>query len=202
MTQPSIRLSPSGPPIGNAAGGPLSFGPGARLRLVEATSPMTGDLILPTTPGVIGPGGFGDLLGAVICQLPAPKAEYDYRAELTLDLQNIATNGGGEVILYLDISRDEGATWENRVSNSHVVMSGQQGGGTTADNHARPCSIWMPKTSGAALALVTDSTPSLRLRARAQAAIGNPNVVVYSPGNVGGIVGLSGTIHLQLEETF
>lgn len=200
MTQPSIRLSPSGPPIGNAEGGPLSFGPGARLRLAEAVTPMSGNLILPTTPDVIGPAGFGDPATTFLA-IQNPRAEYFYRAELSLDLQNLATNGGGEVILFLDISRDDGVTWENRVKNSHVVMSGSQGG-ANADNHAMSCQIWMPRTSGAALALVTDGTPSLRLRARAQAAIGNPNVVVYSPSSVGGIVGLSGTIHLSLEETF
>ena len=55
MTESPIRLSPSGPIIGKGG----SPGPGARLRLTEATSTMGGTLDIPTVPGVIGPGGFG-----------------------------------------------------------------------------------------------------------------------------------------------
>src|SRR6187549_359038 len=62
----AIRLSPSGPVIGNTEGGPLSFGPGARLRLSEANSVMGGSLALPTVPDVISPDGFGDIDAIVL----------------------------------------------------------------------------------------------------------------------------------------
>jgi hypothetical protein len=64
--------------------------------------------------------------------------------------------------------------------------------------------VWLPQITGEALGVVTDTTGSIKLRARAQAAVGNPNLLVNSPTSSGGIVvtGLSGTIHMELEETF
>lgn len=198
----AIRLSPSGPVIGNTDGGPLSFGPGARLRLVEANSIMGGSLALPTVPDVISPAGFGDP-GAIVLTIPKPKAEYQYRATLALDIQNTATNAGGEAVLFLDLSIDGGTTYVNFVKNSHLVKSGVLGD-ASAQNLSRQCQIWLPLITGAGVGVVTDTTPSIKLRARALAAVGNPILLVNSPASSGGIVttGLAGTIHMELEECF
>jgi len=200
MTQ--IRLAPSGPPIANSDGGPLSFGPGARLRLTEATSTMGGSLALPTVPDVISPDGFGDP-DAIVLTLPTPSAGLSYRAELALDLRNTTTNGGGEAVLYLDISVDGGVTYTNRVKNSHLLRPGILGD-ASAQSFTRQCSIWLPKISGADLGVVTNTTPSIKLRARAQASQGNPFIFVNSPDTSGGIAvtGLAGTIHMALEEVY
>lgn len=198
----AIRLSPSGPVIGNTDGGPLDFGPGARLRLTEANSIMGGSLALPTVPDVISPDGFGDV-DAIVLTLTAPKAELKYRANLTLDVFNNTTNGGGEAVLYLDVSLDGGATYTNVVRNSHVVRPGILGD-ASPQGSTRPVSVWLPQVTGEALGVVTDTTPSIKLRARAQASQGNPFLLASSPAVSGGIAvtGLAGTIHMELEETF
>jgi len=198
----AIRLSPSGPVIGNTDGGPLSFGPGARLRLTEANSIMGGSLALPTVPDVISPDGFGDP-DAIVLTLTAPKAALKYRANLSLDILNNSTNGGGEAVLYLDVSIDGGATYTNVVRNSHLVKPGILGD-ASQQAFSRQCSVWMPQVTGEALGVVTDTTASIKLRARALAALGNPILLVNSPAASGGIVvsGLAGTIHMELEECF
>jgi hypothetical protein len=198
----AIRLAPSGPVIGNTDGGPLDFGPGARLRLTEANSIMGGSLALPTVPDVISPDGFGDV-DAIVLTLLAPKSELKYRANLTLDVLNNTTNAGGEAVLYLDVSLDGGATYTNVVRNSHLVKPGILGSADPVA-YSRPVSVWLPQVSGEALGVVTDTTPSIKLRARAQASSGNPFILANSPAASGGIVvtGLSGTIHMELEETF
>ena len=191
----AIRLSPSGPVIGNTDGGPLSFGPGARLRLVEANSIMGGSLALPTVADVISPSGFGNP-AAIVLTLPKPKAEYQYRAKLALDIQNTATNAGGEAALFLDLSIDGGTTYLPFVANAHLVKS------TLPDGVSRQCSLWLPLTAGSLINIVTDTTPSIKLRARAQATIGNPILLVNSSATATGLTGLAGTIHMELEECF
>ena len=63
-----IRLSPSGPIIGKAT----SPGPGARLRLTEATSVMGGSQAIPSVPDVISPDGFA-VPNPLVLTLDAPK---------------------------------------------------------------------------------------------------------------------------------
>jgi hypothetical protein len=198
----AIRLAPSGPVIGNTDGGPLSFGPGARLRLTEANSVMGGSLALPTIPDVISPDGFGDP-DAIVLTLLAPKAELKYRANLALDIQNISTNAGGECVLYLDMSIDGGATYVNVARNSHLVAAGVLGSAQPV-SASRQCELWCPQLTGASLGVISNTTASVKLRARALAASANPNLLVNSPASSGGIEvqGLSGTIHMELEECF
>lgn len=198
----AIRLSPSGPVIGNTDGGPLSFGPGARLRLTEANSIMGGSLALPTVPDVISPDGFGDP-DAIVLTLLAPKAELKYRANLALDILNNSTNAGGECVLYLDVSVDGGASYNNVVRNSHLVRPGVLGDASPV-GASRQCEVWMPQVSGEALGVVTNTTPSIKLRARALATSGNPILLVNSQSEAlyAAITGLSGTIHMELEECF
>ncbi len=193
MTDSPIRLSPSGPIIGKAT----SFGPGARLRLTEATSLMGGSQSIPTTPDVIGPDGFG-APAALVLTLDAPKEKLSYRANLALDVINSSTNEGGEVVLYLDVSLDGGASYTNRAKNVHVINS------TVTDVEGRPMQVWLPLTLGSALG-ISDAAPpaSIKLRARANRAVGSSALVVSSPGTSDGtdpVSGLNGTVHIELEE--
>jgi hypothetical protein len=193
MTESPIRLSPSGPIIGKGG----SPGPGARLRLAEAISTMGGTLIIPTVPDVIGPGGFGSS-AALVLTLDNPKEVLQYRANLTLDVLNAATDSGGEVVLYLDVSVDGGTMYVNRAKNSHIINS------TDTDVEARQMQVWLPLTLGTALG-VSDAThpPSIKLRARAHRVLGTNDVTVNSSAASDGIppvTDLNGTIHMELEE--
>jgi hypothetical protein len=194
MTESPIRLSPSGPIIGKGGGSP---GPGARLRLTEATSTMGGTLDIPTVPDVIGPEGFG-APAALVLTLDTPKEALQYRANLALDVANTATNQGGEVILYLDLSVDGGTTYTNRAKNAHIVNA------SITDVEARQMQVWLPLTLGSVLG-VSDAAhpPSIKLRARAQRVLGTSDVAVNSFSTSDGtppVTGLNGTIHMELEE--
>jgi hypothetical protein len=192
MTDSSIRLSPSGPIIGKAT----SPGPGARIRLTEASSVMGGSQAIPTVPDVISPDGFG-APNALVLTLTAPKPALHYRANLSLDVLNTETNPGGEVVLYLDVSLDGGATYTNRAKNAHIID------GTTTDAEGRQMQVWLPLTLGSALG-ISDATPpaSIKLRARANRVLGS-GLLVSSLGTSGGgspVSELNGTIHMELEE--
>ena len=193
MTDTPIRLSPSGPVVGKV-GAP---GPGARVRLVEGTTAMTGSQAIPTDPDVIGPDGFGVPV-ALVLTLDAPKATLQYRANLALDIINNSTNAGGEVVLYLDVSLDGGATFTNRVKNAHLINS------SDTEVEARQMEVWLPLTLGSALG-ISDATPpaSIKLRARANQVRGSNGLMVSSLARTDGtspVVELSGTIHMELEE--
>jgi hypothetical protein len=193
MTDSPIRLSPSGPVIGKAS----SPGPGARLRLTEATSVMGGSQAIPTVPDVISADGFG-VPTPVVLTLDAPKETLQYRANLALDVANSSTNIGGEVVLYLDVSIDGGTTYTNRAKNAHLINS------TTTEVEGRQMQVWLPLTLGSALG-ISDATPpaSIKLRARAQQVLGSVSPVVSSLATSDGtspVSGLNGTIHMELEE--
>jgi len=193
MTDTPIRLSPSGPIIGKI-GAP---GPGARVRLTEATSVMGGSQGIPTVPDVIGPNGFG-APAALVLTLDAPKEALHYRANLALDVLNAESTLGGEVVLWLDVSIDGGATYTNQAKNAHMVNAA----GPAVE--ARQVQVWLPLTLGSALG-VSDSapTPSIKLRARASRALASDSVLVSSQAASDGtppVTGLNGTIHMELEE--
>ena len=193
MTDSPIRLSPSGPIIGKAN----SLGPGARLRLTEATSVMGGSQSIPTVPDVIGPDGFG-APAALVLTLDAPKQALHYRANLALDVINTETNPGGEVVLYLEVSIDGGTTFTNRAKNAHVID------GKTSDAEGRQMQVWLPLTLGSDLG-ISDATPpgSIKLRARANRVVGSSSLLVSSLGTSHGdssVSGLNGSIHMELEE--
>jgi hypothetical protein len=193
MPESPIRLSPSGPIIGKAS----SPGPGARLRLTEATSPMGGSQSIPSTPEVISAAGFFSS-PPLLLTLDAPKAGLLYRANLALDVINTSTNEGGEVVLYLDVSLDGGTTFTTRAKNAHVINSSE------TDVEARQMQVWFPLTLGTDLG-INDATPppSIKLRARAQRVVGSPALLVSSLATSDGgapVSGLNGTIHLELEE--
>lgn len=192
MHDSPIRLSPSGPIIGKGA----SPGPGARIRLTEATSVMAGSLAIPTTPHVIGPDGF-DAPAELVLTLDAPKENLRYRANLSLDVVNSSTNEGGEVVLYLEISVDGGTTYTTRAKNAHLINS------TPEDLEARQMQVWLPLTLGSAVG-VSDAShpPSIKLRARAQQVLLGACCVSSSATSGGSspVSDLNGTIHLELEE--
>lgn len=199
-----IRLSPSGPPITNSGGGPLEFGPGARLRLEEAVSTMGGSQAIPTDApefAVISPGGFtpaGD--DPIVLTLNNPKEGLRYRANLALDISSNSTNTEGEIVLYLDTSVDGGTTWTNQAKNVHSTPININ---ETADQHGfRPVQVWLPLTLGSDLG-VDESvpSPSLKLRARAQQTI-DAGMQVNSEPTATGVSGMNGTIHIELEECF
>ena len=193
MTDAPIRLSPSGPIIGKAG----SPGPGARVRLTEASSVMGGSQAIPTDPDVISPDGFG-APAALVLTLDAPKEALHYRANLTLDVTNDSTSPGGEVVLYLDVSIDGGTTYTNRAKNAHHINA------TTTAREARQMQVWLPLTLGSALG-VSDAAPpsSIKLRARANQVVGAIPTLVNSLATSDGaapVAGLNGTIHMELEE--
>jgi hypothetical protein len=187
-----IRLSPSGPVIGKAS----SPGPGARLRLTEATSVMGGSQAIPSVPDVISPDGFG-VPNPLVLTLDAPKQALHYRANLSLDVNDSSTSPGGEVVLYLDVSLDGGTTYTNRAKNAHTINS------TTTGVEGRPMQVWLPLTLGTDLG-INDATPpaSIKLRARANKTLGSGLTVSSLATSNGGspVSGLNGTIHMELEE--
>ncbi|MEI9939263.1 MAG: hypothetical protein WDO69_18740 [Pseudomonadota bacterium] len=131
--------------------------------------------------------------------LDAPKEALSYRANLALDVRNTATSPGGEVVLYLDVSIDGGTTYTNRAKNVHAINS------TITDQvEARQMQVWLPLVLGSALG-ISDATPpaSIKLRARANQAVGSDAVQVISQAISGGVTPVSelnGTIHMELEE--
>lgn len=187
MTQ-AIRLSPSGPVIANAGGGPFAPGPGASLRLVEAQCTIGGSLAIPTVPVAIGP-----TLGAVgfFDVLAGPNPALNYRASVLLDVFNGTTNASASVELYLDSSTD-GVTFTELASNTHLV----------AQNGGRQIRLDKRLTSGVNFGVVAGQA-SLYLRARIGASTQvYPNVLAESALTPGDTPGSVGTVLMQLEECF
>jgi hypothetical protein len=199
----AIRLSPSGPVISNAGGGPYDPGAGARLRMVELVSTMSGNEAVPTTlaAAVICSDGFeGD--DPLVLTLANPKEGLQYRAELRLDLFNITTSHNAIVVLYLESSVDGGSTWTERAKNAHVVQP-QLGVGSEDNGQGREASVAMVLDAGADLGVVDGTTSSIRVRALAKLTTGSQtDVSVSSLASTTGQANLNGTIHMQLEECF
>lgn len=201
----AIRLSPSGPIIGNTTDGKLEFGPGARLRLNEIESTVVaaggGTLAVPTSQAVICSDGFSGAseLGR---SLVAPKAGLRYRADLRLDLFNITSSQNCVVCLFLETSVDEGVTWTTRAKNAHVLQP-QLGVGAEDNGQARECSLTMVQALGSTLGVVDGTTTSIRFRAAAQLSTGSfGNVLASSDASDGTVTGLNGTVYLAAEECF
>lgn len=203
MTQ--IRLSPSGPVIGNAQDAPLDFGPGARLRLAEALSTIGGTTTIPGTASqdtaVLSALGFPnpDPFAPITVTLDNPKEGYQYRAKITLDVANVDASIIGEIVIALDTSIDGGTTWEEQTKTGHYVSVDTEEDSTGG---ARTIIGWLPLTLGSALGLDDDTpAPSIQVRARVfNDALGVCRV--NSPATFSGVSGLQGSIHFELEECF
>lgn len=202
MSDPqTIRVAPSGPPVENSAGGGLTFGDGARLRLGEFGSVLgDGSVPVPTLATETTLDGF--TTGAptrVLLLLPSSKLKY--RARVKTDVICTNTNTAAEVQLFLDTSVDAGVTWTNRQSSSHHVSAATD---LSSDvSGARQIELNMLKIDGATLGVAADgSTPSLTVRVR-MACPTNPAVELYSPATPApGAANGVGTFHVQLEEVF
>lgn len=195
MTLP-IRYSPSGAII-------ATLDTGARLRLAEATTPMTGTVDVPFPAGVIGAGGFGANPPLRVA-LTRPKATLRYRAKLSLDLTNVSTSNQGGVTLYLDTSLDGGGTWTNQAKNFHYVNA-NQGPDQSSYIEGRYAECLMSMKLGSALGIDDSSPPAdVMVRSRAELSlgvVGNVQVssLATSPGG-SPVTGLTGTLHLEIEE--
>jgi hypothetical protein len=195
-----IRLSPSGPPILNAGGGPLQPGAGMQLRLAEGMTTIGGSLAIPSQGA---PATIGTILGGgtvLVETLLAPNPLLNYRATLLLDVLNTQTNAAGSVQLFIDTSVD-GSTWVEQVGNTHAVPAGSGVDGTLASG--RQVRVDMTLRAGSALAGGMLSTaPSLRVRGRVCALAANGGLQVSSEAASGAFTNLVGTAILQLSECF
>lgn len=190
-----FRYSPSGAVL-------ATFNTGARLRLAEATTPMGGTVAVPYPAQVIGAGGFGSNPPLRVA-LSKPKAALRYRARLALDLINVSTSSQGGVVLYLDTSIDGGTVWSTPAKNAHYINA------SLANSHieGRFVECLMSMTLGSALGINDASPPAdLILRARAELCLGIVgDIEVSSPSTSPGgspVTGLTGSLHLELEECF
>lgn len=188
-----LRLAPSGPPVENAGGGGLEFGPGARLRMTEFGSVIgDGSEPLPTLAAAVTLTGFtGDPL---VLSFTNPKPNLYYRAETHAALICSTTNALANAQFFLDTSIDAGVTWTNRASNTHNVINNIPGG----EVHAQ---LDMTKLLGSALG-VGVATAELLLRVRMASTL-NPQVELYGPDTPApGAANSKGTFYFKLEEMF
>ncbi len=189
----AIRLSPSGPNIANANGGPFTPGAGAQLRLVEATTTCAGTVAIPTVPTqiarLLGGTNFAVNMG-VAAGGNAPTPSHQYRATVLLDVYNPTTNAAAEVQLYLDMSTDN-ATWREVANNDHLV-------GFSGTKQIR---LDAPLQYGSIYG-VLPADQNLYLRARIGATSGGGIVLVDSAATVGDALHNQGTVLLQLTECF
>jgi hypothetical protein len=194
-TSKPIRLSPSGPVVGNSDGGNFIPGPGTRLRLVQGHCTVSATTQIPTTPAtgaVIGP----TLGSAALNQhLDNPQPGCQYRASISCDLANQATTDG-VVTLFLDTSVD-GVAWTEAASNSHNVAGGALVSGR---NGSRRAKLDLILTQGADLGVTSSpASPALYVRGR---ILGTNDIAAYcllvsDATDAAGV----GTIVLELEET-
>lgn len=191
MTNPALRLPPSGPVFKNGNGVPVVMGPGAMLRLVEARTTCSAGNVIPTVPDVIGnPIGTAGFLLA----FDKPSPGLQYRATLKCDVLNPTTNAAAAVELYLEYSADGATGWTLAASNSHVV-----GAGPVATSAGRHIEIDMPLGFGSALGVVAGQA-NLFLRARIGASVLGGQVQLVSPVTPGGNPGSVGAVDMTFSE--
>jgi hypothetical protein len=209
MTQ--IRLAPSGPPIENAAGGPLDFGAGARLRLTEGQILMGGSTTIPTTAtttSIVSEDGFGAPapLNPFVLELLNPKPGLSYRALMRLDVVNLDASNVGSVVLYLDVSVNGGGLWTEVQGQRHDIYPNTYvQGESTLNGNNRQVELSLPLTLGSLLGIVggLTPTPSILFRVRAQSASASTaELRVQSVDSVAAITGLVGQLQFWVEECF
>lgn len=190
-----IRLAPSGPVV-------ASFGQGALLRSVDTTSLMTGSTAIPTVAAPICPDGFANT-DAIVLTLDNPRADLLYGAEIELDVVNTSTTTAAEVVLYLDISIDGGATYTNYQKNvHHMTSNGISTLSAPIGSNGRSVSCHIKQLPGAAFGVA--GAPSIKLRARASAPLATGSALtvdsVAASNGSEPITGCNGTIYMALRE--
>lgn len=195
-----LRLSPSGPDLANSAGGPLEFGPGARLRMTEFSGVIgDGSVPIPTLKTAVNTTGF-DTTGAALT-LAAPRSTLFYRGTAEFDVIVTDTNDDCQVQLFLETSIDGGTTWVPRAGNSHHVSCAVDLASDIAGAmHVR---VDMVRVQGSTLGVAADGTTAELLMRVAAACPLNPIAELYSPLTPAPNAAQSnGTFHMQLEELF
>lgn len=186
MTTGPIRLSPSGPIVDNDAGAPFAPGPGARLRLTEATSTSVSTNVIPTVPAelnsTIGVPGF-ELLFA------NANADLQYRATVLCDVTNPTTNQSHSIELYLDSGPTNVGPWTEVAKNQHTLAAAT----------SRQIRLDMPIKSGHANGMANGQT-TLWIRARIGASSGGAVSLVSGGNAVSAGATNQGAILLQAEE--
>lgn len=196
-----LRQSPSGPFVVNPDNGPLTFGPGARLRMEDQSSVIgDGSVVIPTLKSVIGTN---DIPGndALIQTLLAPNKNLQYGARMLFDVINTSTNIDSTVDLYLDYSIDGGATWVPWGSNQHHPSAAAD---LTSDVlSGRQVELNIPLVKGSDLG-IGDATPSLKLRPSVSqpSYTGAAGVELYSPTTAQSSTVSKGTFYISLQECF
>lgn len=190
----ALRISPSGPVVGNAVGVGYLPGKGARLRLAEATCTSQTSNTVPTVPAVLGPV-IGNPVNSPGVSLALPNPGLNYRATVICDVKNASTNVDAQVELYFYTSPDA-VTWTEVASNSHTV-SGAGPAGTS-----RQIRLDMPLQPGSNIGIVAGQ-PQVFLQARIGASTGGGSLVsLIGPATPGGDVKGVGAVDVQLEECF
>jgi hypothetical protein len=193
MPTATLRLPPSGPEVVNDGGGPLSFGPGARLRMTEFGSVIgDGSEPLPTLAAAVTLTGFTG--SPLVLSFTNPKPDLYYRAETHCALICSSTNPDAQAEMFLDTSIDGGVTWTNRASTTTRVLNNIPGGQTFAQLDAA-------KMLGSDLG-VGLTTAELLLRVRMASTL-NPVVELFGPSTPSpGNANSKGTFYFKLEELF
>lgn len=175
-----IRLSPSGPVIANAEGGPLNPGPGCQLRLAEATTIVGTHSPIEDTPVDVGGTPGGTPQDTLIVSLDNPNAAYKYRAEVHCDVENAIGGTFSAVQMSIFTSFDDGATWSPRSTTNQTVE----------EDGYRPCKSIMVLQS----LDIPEGTARLSIKGTVAASPGRIYLNSKPPG--------TGTAHLQLTELF
>lgn len=156
LANQTIRIAPSGQPIGNSEGGAATPGNGYVLRMADAYNVSVSGIALS---GAAISSEFAELAN------PDPNKRYWMRAELSL-----AATGGASASwdLFSSWSYDGGGSWNSEAASVQSRFT------ANAVNQGLFCVFTSPLRLGSALpgGGVTDGDPSLRVRLMGDSAVG------------------------------
>lgn len=194
MASRRLRISPSGPDIVNAYGGEFIPGDGAMMRLNEAggyVAPVSinaTQLIWQASPSDTPNSPFTP-------ELANPKPGLKYKISAWTEIRNNSTNPSEPMSFqfFLEYSIDGGTVWTEIASNHHAI------GGESAHPTQGLFRIDTQLILGEDLG-ITESTTSLKVRAKASAEAASG--IVFAP--FGGSAGSEEvyTTLIQLSEHF